>query len=307
VNTMSGRNLLPLFPAHLVSRGTMNPLLFQDPSSQAGHQGIYLPGPITTANQRGWNDGMGRLPPWHADQGPPGPVPFVLGDWNCVQKFCGYHNFQRNSECRACGHPRFGDQNAAGKAPGKLPPLPTVPATSHNGPPLGAAGDWQCECGFINWRRRSMCKSCHPNHPGNQDRPPQQQAQGQLPITPPTAFVSSQNLEQTQNQHPNGHQSPNQGLPPPVPPRPRVASPPITPPRMDIWQRGDWELDWGRGVAGWNGGGAGGFGVIGSGRRGGSQDGMRGAGGSGRGNGGSAERVGRPVHDNRHQQYPDLT
>ncbi|WRT63913.1 uncharacterized protein IL334_000839 [Kwoniella shivajii] len=88
---------------------------------------------------------------------PRNPSPFAPGDWRCPQPWCDYHNFQRNSECRACGHSRPWEVQ---------PQAPTIIS-----PPLGSFGDWRCDCGYINWRRRSMCKNCHPEHHLNQDRP----------------------------------------------------------------------------------------------------------------------------------------
>ncbi|WWD16343.1 hypothetical protein CI109_100769 [Kwoniella shandongensis] len=67
------------------------------------------------------------------EQGPPAPLPFTPGDWTCTQPMCNYHNFQRNAECRSCGHPRPWDM-----------------IVSHDNPPLGSVGDWRCECGYIN-------------------------------------------------------------------------------------------------------------------------------------------------------------
>ncbi|WVQ78635.1 hypothetical protein IAT38_000722 [Cryptococcus sp. DSM 104549] len=100
--------------------------------------------------------GMGLLPAVWPTSAPPPPGTFVPGDWNCTQPLCGYHNFQRNTECRACGHPRAWDQCP------RAPPNPR---------PLGSFGDWKCECGYTNWSRRAICRKCFPTHPTNQDRP----------------------------------------------------------------------------------------------------------------------------------------
>ncbi|WVW82033.1 hypothetical protein I302_104038 [Kwoniella bestiolae CBS 10118] len=89
------------------------------------------------------------------DTGPPPPTPFAPGDWICEQPYCGYHNFQKNPDCRACGHPR---------------PWEVITHQPINSPPLGSVGDWRCDCGYINWRRRALCKSCYPDHPSNRDR-----------------------------------------------------------------------------------------------------------------------------------------
>ncbi|WVQ62448.1 uncharacterized protein L199_000588 [Kwoniella botswanensis] len=102
----------------------------------------------------------GTLPPnWGPgtglDSGPPPPTPFAPGDWLCAQPYCGYHNFQKNPDCRACGHPR---------------PWEMITHNTINSPPLGSVGDWRCDCGYINWRRRALCKSCYPDHPSNRDR-----------------------------------------------------------------------------------------------------------------------------------------
>ncbi|KAK6905453.1 hypothetical protein I203_106282 [Kwoniella mangroviensis CBS 8507] len=102
----------------------------------------------------------GLLPPnWGPgtgfDSGPPPPTPFAPGDWLCAQPYCGYHNFQKNPDCRACGHPR---------------PWEMITHNTINSPPLGSVGDWRCDCGYINWRRRALCKSCYPDHPSNRDR-----------------------------------------------------------------------------------------------------------------------------------------
>ncbi|WWC66752.1 uncharacterized protein I206_100657 [Kwoniella pini CBS 10737] len=86
---------------------------------------------------------------------PPAAPPFAPGDWYCRQPYCGYHNFSKNIDCRACGHPR--------------PPEPIATSSSVTSPPLGSVGDWRCECGYINWRRRALCKQCHPDHPSNRE------------------------------------------------------------------------------------------------------------------------------------------
>ncbi|WWC86028.1 uncharacterized protein L201_000899 [Kwoniella dendrophila CBS 6074] len=88
------------------------------------------------------------------DTGPPAPATFAPGDWICKQPYCGYHNFQKNPDCRACGHPRPWESFSH-------------PSHSNHGPPLGSVGDWKCDCGFINWRRRQFCKSCWPDEPSN--------------------------------------------------------------------------------------------------------------------------------------------
>ncbi|OCF45137.1 hypothetical protein I317_00939 [Kwoniella heveanensis CBS 569] len=92
---------------------------------------------------------------------PPDLSAMAPGDWLCEQIHCGYHNFQRNADCRACGHPRTFEF---------APPPPPPVHHSNGNPPLGSVGDWRCECGYINWRRRALCKNCYPNHPSNQDR-----------------------------------------------------------------------------------------------------------------------------------------
>lgn len=82
-----------------------------------------------------------------------------------------------------CGHPRPWDNIVGVKllfhADAQMYAVP-------HSPPLGTVGDWRCECGYISesilsarkvelmtadWRRRSLCKNCYPNHPTNQGEP----------------------------------------------------------------------------------------------------------------------------------------
>ncbi|WVQ93731.1 hypothetical protein IAU59_000808 [Kwoniella sp. CBS 9459] len=104
-------------------------------------------------------------------------APSYSGDWTCQQIFCKYENFQRNADCRKCGHPRtpaFASSSAYSnhQANRQPPPPPAHRIDANHHPPLGSFGDWKCECGYTNWRRRIICNGCYPDHPSNQDRRP---------------------------------------------------------------------------------------------------------------------------------------
>ncbi|WWC58377.1 uncharacterized protein I303_100917 [Kwoniella dejecticola CBS 10117] len=126
--------------------------------------------------------------------GPPAPTPFAPGDWYCKQPYCGYHNFQKNLDCRACGHPR----------PQEL----FVTHSNVNSPPLGSVGDWKCECGYINWRRRALCKSCYPDHPSNQGK-----IRSGISVPPSLTYACIERPGANNHQHQHQHRDNN---PPPL-------------------------------------------------------------------------------------------
>ena len=93
--------------------------------------------------------------------------------------------------------------------------LPPILNTGSSGPMYMQPGDWVCQCGFVNWRRRKVCYRCYPFSNGNNSNELQKAAQvaaelANLPPNHPTPLIEKNNfnlLSQVQSNYnkPSNH------------------------------------------------------------------------------------------------------
>jgi hypothetical protein len=96
-------------------------------------------------------------PEFHSEGGRP-------GDWTCS---CGSVNFARRTECYTCKNPREGGGSGGGRSWGGGG---GGGASTYGG--QAKPGDWTCQCGTLNFARRTSCYTCNSARAGPSSPPP---------------------------------------------------------------------------------------------------------------------------------------